>query len=1136
MKLLMLLILAATGMTVSAADAGFEFEVSPDGKTLTIKGYGDLTNYSQTSTETKTVFSDAASGNIYTDDNGTSVTPQGTYNPSATYYYKYNHVETTYTPVFDGGAPTNGTYAYNVNTTPTWSEAAAQVHIYQVQYNWQNKLEGYQVSVTNSQPNTTYLTYAYNLAAGTESPAQYRPFYVYSSEIIEGENFVLGTNCYYVNPDVMNTTTTYVVNNTPLYRSQDGGATMELLVNNQTYTYNAGELFYTAETKSFSTYEEIENNEEFFATNSTYLEIEYKETTLTFKDILLEKITSGTYTKVQFENSGNLTIDPRIVQIINFPNNSQNTNLTSLDLEQATLKLTGDEKFSDILENPGADYSFSNTLAEITLPLVAADEDGNITLPSNAIPVGYTDKAAALKTVNVPVGYTKIGDKAFYQQSQIATVNLPDGLKEIGDEAFSTCRALKNINITGAQVEGRSIVFPSTVETIGKSAFYACNALTSTKDDPFILPSSLKKVKASAFVNLTNLQFLELNEGLEYVGNSAFGLASELHAQTSITFPSTIKYLGPGSFISRWYQDIYFTGKTAPVCPVGTPPGVSSDWGNVTAFSANTQMGNNGFNANKTEGSTSDDASTGYANRENYVNNGYYFSILHFPAGLTDAQAKTYRDITRRYVTGNFTEEGEFQFAGYGGNIATLTDPVTGETFGSAFKEGTTGGRSNLVYYMSDSGVLAESVNAENVQPGFIDTYLGAQQIWPSQAQWTRNFVTVANGVEWDGVTKYRPTLTEEMFEWMKEDELYVKANSLDYSINRVSDANNSQGYGKELSLADKTWSGLTNDEKEYLSLALYQGTRRFVLGNDSPYDIPFKMEMEAGRWWSICLPFNMTKKQIDEVFGEGTHVCLFSGVKRTTDGDGKLLRLEFINDVYHHKTERTVEKLGDGSALKYTYGAKYSTSNPEPADDDIVIYARESYMIYPTEKSGDAAGVAVRNFGTPDFTIGDPLPTMIQANSNTPYTIDGSDVAYRFIGNFNSTASYDSDGNPVTVKIPKYSYGYGTMGGETKFFILNTDMATWSPFKSIVQNLARNGGEDDWNNFFQKSSTGAKQVSIFGFDDSMTGIEDVIIEASSDNGADKAVYSISGSHVGDSLQGLAPGVYVKQGKAYIVK
>ncbi len=1127
-KLLMLLILAATGMTVSAADAGYEF-VESDG------GYGDLTTCSQTST--KKVFAAAANGNIFTNNSGASVNAQADYNPSATYYY----AEGGYTPVFDGGAPTNnGQSAYNVATTTAWDEtsiSANDTYIYPAYLAWDNKVVINGSRITSGSRDN-YQTFTYNNNTYTQYVKLNRSAN-YNEQMEPDESFLL-TEAQLAT--YLTSTTIYTAGYNPiLYRSRDGGATIEKLTSGQVYTYKAGDLFYVA--NSTPTYVQITNNAAFFEAHPAYLED--AEVTTTFKEALLAQLSSPSrsYTKVVFENTGTkgeMLIDPQIVQIINFPNNSQNTNLTSLDLEQATLKLTGDEKFSDILENPGADYSFSNTLAEITLPLVAADEDGNITLPSNAIPVGYTNTAAALKTVNVPVGYTKIGDKAFYQQSVITTVNLPEGLKEIGDEAFSTCSALKNINITDAQVEGRSIVFPSTVETIGKSAFYACNALTSTKDDPFILPSGLKKVKASAFVNLTNLQFLELNEGLEYVGNSAFGLASELHAQTSITFPSTIKYLGPGSFISRWYQDIYFTGKEAPVCPVGTPYGVASDWGNVTAFSANTQMGNNGFNPYLTEGSTADNAhQEGYANRENYVNNGYYFSILHFPAGLTDAQAKTYRDITRRYVTGNFTEDGEFQFAGYGANIAEAIDPATGKTFGSAFKEGTTGERSNLVYYMSDNGLLTESSNADNVQPGYIDTYLGAQQIWPSQAQWTRNFVTVANGVEWDGVTTYRPTLTEEMFEWMKEDELYVKANSLDYSEIREADDNYddaSQRKGEVLSLADKTWEQLTDREKDYLSLILYQGTRRFVLGNDSPYDIPFKMEMEAGRWWSICLPFNMTKKQIDEVFGEGTHVCLFSGVKRTIDGDDKLLRLEFINDVYHHKTERTVEKLGDGSALKYTYGANYSTSNPEPADDDIVIYARESYMIYPTEKSGDAAGVAMRNFGTPDFTIGDPLPTMIQANSKTPYTIDGEYVAYRFIGNFNTTASYDKDGNSVPVKIPRYSYGYGTMGGETKFFILNTDKATWNPFKGIVQNLARNGGEEDWNNFFQKSSTGAKQVSIFGFDDSMTGIEDVIIEASSDNGADKAVYSISGSHVGDSLQGLAPGVYVKQGKAYIVK
>lgn len=99
MKLLLLLLMAVTGMAASAADAGFEFVESDGGKTLTIRGYGDLTTASNTVTEK--VFAAAANGNIFTNNSGTSVTPQAEYNPSATYYY----AGLEYTPLFNGGAP-----------------------------------------------------------------------------------------------------------------------------------------------------------------------------------------------------------------------------------------------------------------------------------------------------------------------------------------------------------------------------------------------------------------------------------------------------------------------------------------------------------------------------------------------------------------------------------------------------------------------------------------------------------------------------------------------------------------------------------------------------------------------------------------------------------------------------------------------------------------------------------------------------------------------------------------------------------------------------------------------------------------------------------------------------------------------
>lgn len=974
----------------------------------------------------------------------------------------------------------------------------------------------------------------------------------------EDGNFALLTSL----DDYVDSEVSYVANNSNLYVSTNNGTDKTILTNGTTYTYSSGETFWTP---SETTYSAIENNTTYFrTTHPTYLGVATE--TITFKQALLQEIQNNSYTKVVFDNteSGALTIDPEIVQIINFPNNSQNTNLTNLDLGQATLKLTGEENFSDILENPGAAYNYSNTLAEITLPLVEADEDESVTLPSNAIPVGYDNASAALRTVTVPVGYTKIAEKAFalarpgytsgYGSTRITTINLPEGLKEIGDEAFYGITNLTNINITDAEVAGRSIVLPSTVATIGESAFEGCTSLASTEADPFILPSGLKKIKKSAFINLTNLKFLELNEGLEYVGNTAFGLNAEVHDQTTITFPSTIKYLGPGSFISRWYQDIYFTGEKAPVCPVGKS--AFTDWGNVTAFSANTQMGNNGFNPYKTTGSTADDASnTGYANRENYVGSGgYYFTILHFPDGLTSEKAKTYRDITRRYVA---CPEGT-TFS-YGGDISGVNDPATpGYTFGEAFKEKVNGKTSSLVYYMSGGGTLYVYTNSANVQSGYIDTYLGRQQIWPSQSQWQRNFVTVANGMEWDGETQYRPEVTEDMFTMMKDDGLWVQANSLDYT-----DGEDRIPYGDKgtvFSLEGKTkYASLSDNEKDYLSLILYQGTRRFVLSYDGGYDIPFIIPMQGGLWWSICLPFSLTKEKVDDIFGVGTHVCLMSAVDRTVtqDSNGQnTLVLKFKNDVYRHKTERTSStttitttdengKSTTTSAKLYTYASNFDKTAAAPGSDDVVIYARESYMIFPTKDNNDAAQ---RDFGTPVFETGNPLPTMVQVNRengtftdgfNQQYKIEGSDPVYRFIGNFTTTAGYETNNNvttAVSVKIPKYSYAYGKMDGQRKFFILNTANATWSPFKSIVQNTAVNGGAEDWNNFFQKTTARVNQVSLFGDDEEITGIDNVIIEVSSDNDEDLRVFNLNGSMMGNSLQGLPAGTYIQGGKAYRVK
>ena len=78
-----------------------------------------------------------------------------------------------------------------------------------------------------------------------------------------------------------------------------------------------------------------------------------------------------------------------------------------------------------------------------------------------------------------------------------------------------------------------SVVIPEGVETIDQGAFSA-NSLTSIK-----LPSTVKRIERLAFGANTKLSKVELNEGLEYIGQQAFMGDKSLTGEVII--PSTVK-------------------------------------------------------------------------------------------------------------------------------------------------------------------------------------------------------------------------------------------------------------------------------------------------------------------------------------------------------------------------------------------------------------------------------------------------------------------------------------------------------------------------------------------------------------------------------------------------------------------
>ncbi|MCI6234867.1 MAG: leucine-rich repeat domain-containing protein [Prevotella sp.] len=1096
--LLLMSIITSIGVWAEEeATASAKFIVSDDGKTLTVSGKGDLTTLNITMNMGK-IFTNVAAGNVFSDDNGTSVTEGSAYNSSNTYYVSsYTYSPTSVT------VPTAWTVPFgNVTTTNKWMEDKL-VNLYSGYYSsWNTSIVLHSKVTAGSSIDLR--------SADAQNCPDKSNYFIYTGEGFTGDKTIAVSNLKTENVtwltleelrEYYTTETKYKIIEDNIFVSTDDGNTFDERPKSDTeYTYNTGEVFY----KRSVTYVAIEDNTTYFETNPSY--ITDKNETNSFVNLLNAKIleratvatatgVTNTFEKVCFVNedrSTQLIINDDIVHAILFPtvvwdayttSKEKNNSIETLDLGEATIE--------NLTSNAFIRKDNNNQLANmtnLTLPLTKKTSEYNesskqdeekMVLPTQVLEhySNYTPGkgSANLVTVTIPEGYDRLAKMAFYSNAQITTFNLPSSLKLIGESAFENCGALTSITLN----EG--------LENIGKRAFVGTN-LTEIS-----FPHSLRIINDAAFAGL-KIMDLKFNAGLKYIGNSAFALTEEMTVKT-IEIPASVKYIGPFAFNFRQYQDVFFLGADAPIMPIGNSA-YQTGWTDGTAFSAHTLMGNNGFHPGTGQAPTvtnmMDDAKNGYANRENYKNGSYYFCILHFPTGLTDEKRAKYTDITRVYKT-HRDAKGNFYYA-------QSENPDSYETVGSETTS------------LSFGGLTANT----KVCYGYEDTYLGSQYIWPSQQQWNRSYAVNSNGYNWDGVTKYRPTLSDE--------DLKVLAYA---GYKKVTDEHPSTGDGY-----------YTMDELQKIA---HMGTRQFVLTNaDTKKDVKpeeepvYPISVTGSNWWTICVPFNMTKAQVDEVFGKDTHVCRFSSVTRTDDGNGnKSITLRFQNDVYATKWTRDAETLA------------YNKESGSPADNDIVIYSHEAYMIYPTKSSEDANGM----YNIKDYKLetGSPLPTIIKANAGKE-TEDHTE--YRFVGNYVTEVSTGTATNAdagvataayETVTIPQYSYIYAKKKNDAAYkfwFFTGTQMA-WSPNKCVVQATARDGGAQDYSNFFGGNANNSKvsQVSLFGEDGTVTEIENVTIIAGEGENA-QIVYNLNGQVVSSNgnTDRLAKGVYIKGGKKFMVK
>lgn len=1044
-------VLLGLGSNVQAQKTSVTFNVSDGGKTLTISGQGDLTTYQAVSDELK--FTDKGAVKVGTVNNQYHNSPVGTsavYNAATSYYAYYPKKIASLYP----------DYVNAKSVTTSWNEDKLENLYYYGQNTTTNQWEWMKVNssdaIHDSDEDCAWADHKkYSNYSTTQSDEGRILFDTFVSEYIvktlSGVSFKDKNNLYVISDNKyvkLAEDAVYDENETYYYWDESS---------NDVTKVNFGAI----------TQEEM--------IRMGYLE-HPTEGVAQMLNYMLTK--SNTYEKIQFANvgTGAMTINKDIVKAILYPSATANSVLTTLDLGAATCKDFSKETFAA----DGAKGTLA--LTNLTLPLT------NKTSVLNEGTGDYVDKMVVPTqvistlnpvptTVTIPEGYDRVGDEAF-ANSSITNINFPNSLTLIGESAFYNCKNIASITLN----EG--------LENIGKKAFMS-TSLTTLK-----FPSTLQIIHDEAFRGCF-IYGLKFNAGLKFIGKGAFALHRKDKAETTLEIPASMRYIGAIAFGHRRYQDVFFYGENAPLMPFGTIEYWSAT---ASAFDEVTLMGNNGFDP--TKGEISDDANTGYANRENYKNQGVYFCMLHYPKDLTDEQRAAYTDITRVYKT---VDEGHvFHYGKY-------EDPYSYHEVGQEETE------------LKFSPYTAP----KRTSLGFQDTYLGRQYIWPSQDEWRRSYVVNSLGYNWNGKDKYLPTLS-------KED-----LNVLAYAGYKVAD---------DAHPADKATGYYTLDD---LRMMAHMGTRQFPLVNEDvnvdkkPEEEPtYPINIKVGQWWTICVPFDMTKAQVDKVFGPGTHVCRFNKVERVVNREEKVksIKLFFTNDVYVHKSTKDAN-------------GKYTTSTgTSVADGDIVIYAHESYMIYPTKNNDDANSM----YNISDYTLvtGSPLPTLVKANEEFTGGAKESASAeadwnkeYRFVGNYQTEVAVaaSEQGNSSeeavardmkNVTVPQYSYIYAKKKNTSNaqfWFYTGTEML-WGANKCVVQATARDGGKSDFNTYFGgNGSARAKELSFFGTDDEVTGIENVEIIAGNENDT-QIVYNLNGQVVNGNLNSLQKGIYIKNGKKFMVK
>ena len=333
-----------------------------------------------------------------------------------------------------------------------------------------------------------------------------------------------------------------------------------------------------------------------------------------------------------------------------------------------------------------------------------------------------------------------------------------------------------------------------------------------------------------------------------------------------------------------------------------------------------------------------------------------------------------------------------------------------------------------------------------------------------------------------------------------------------------------------------------------------YRGWHQFVLtsfskskNEDPTFNFGYITDND---WWTICLPFDMTKAKLKEVYGEETKVCTLVNVVRSYNG----------SDANYPKNSVTL--VFGNNLMEYTDDSEPSTVN----DADVVIKAGYPYMIKPSlstkqmEKPKELLVFSDPSYATKlegEKTAAYEILTTEKNIKARKETLNGefdNDYTYKFIGSF------------VPYYMPQHSYflGWDTKQNGVAFFyqaeMPSSNIKNWNAYTCVI---GVNWDKPKWveatlndvSHWETYTVSGSNMISV-SKDDSFpsaangkitnmqfgTGETDAIETVHMGNKTvtfvSGRVYNLNGQVVGENgnIDHLGKGIYVVNGKKFVVK